>query len=214
MQLLEKIKPGDFITVKDEITLADAVKNNFPNALNGVEFEVKEIDTISESGGLATWTLIKPQIGDMHLLVKKVGELFDVRVVFPLGWMEPDSRAGLIGKDQCWPFSPPEDENNFTPNNLGMSESFVWAIDGKDVAFNKKQNTLFGFSRINPPTTVNKTFTQVTEYLSLESIDCREVIVLEHGGIDAKGIPSNDGGWITVYEGYNIEPQDISVLNK
>lgn len=207
-----KVKLSDTLVIKDEITIANSLRNHIKGAIAGVTTQVTEITYISEKNGSCDWKVIKTAGNGIvfYILVKKVGELFDVRVYQENDWLKQGTRGDLINAKQFFLFCEPK--GNWTPKDLEAAVSFNLDIDNKQIAYDQKNPSMYGEASVLS-SSENRTglFAGVTEYSTNQKVENDEILVYEIGGMK-DGKMQDVGGWVTFLEGYNVRNEEIDIL--
>jgi hypothetical protein len=176
-----------------------------------ITYKVKSSRKIVQEDKLGTYVFLEMDdpTGDFCFFAKIVDDNIDVRIYTPITWIQPGDRANLINTGNQKFFQPPQDVNNFVPNDLEWTESFDLTIDGNNVPFNKKY-TMYGVATESPKRSgIGDTFTAVTEFAAVVDVPNPEIIILELGGINPNGDDLPNGGLIVPFEGYRIENDDV-----
>ena len=204
-----RVKPGDFVTLKDAETLSlllDAGKG-----VAGVDLQVKSAWAISQIKGPIRWRVceLEPaQLADgeatWFLVVKAVDDEFDVKVMFVPDDFTPGHRQDLLESGSQWVFEAPADESNFSVDELEFAAVIDQTLDdGTKVNYRRKaQGVLFGGVRIDGG---DPKFATVVEYAADVECDNPELFLLELGEPDASGA-------VWLYQGANVGTEDVDVI--
>jgi hypothetical protein len=219
-----RARPGDMLILRDQQTLEMLMEAGRSDFAHGVSLTIKRVRRIQERNKLMQWTLceLEPiRIGNQtqvwFLVAKVVDEAFDVRVMFEPADFEPGSREHLLEAGCQWLFQPPENEDNFNPADLRFTLSIDKTVDGnRVVGFHQKgQGVLYGeqYEEPRPSGVPQPQFVTLVEYQADTAYENPELLLLEVGGVD-RSRPGQRfrGGFITMYEGANVSPNDLELM--
>jgi hypothetical protein len=220
-QDVRSIKPGDQIWLTDEQSIKDLIEDGADDAMEGLQLEVHQVRHIRESRGLADWYFAKLTGYKIPLtfMAKIVDQEMDLRIYYQPDDIESGNRQDQIDQGNFWLFTEPEDKGDFIPAKLEMASVFDQTIDDVGrVEFSVKGGALHGELRERPiPAGVPQPqFVSITEYSAGEyydRIENPELVVLEIGGLDEDGDQLVEGGLITVFQGANVDPNDLSLMS-
>lgn len=214
----QTVKVGSSLVIKDEETIKDALANGAKGAINGIETQVVEVIVIHETSGACTWRILRAQKDvqdkdnrDYFILIKSVGDAFDVRVYQENSWFSQGTRGDIITRNDFFLFQEPK--GDWTPKDLEFAVSFPINIEGKDVFFDQKNPTLYGKAGHAHHVIGGShgLFAAVIEYSTGEPVSNPEILVYEIGGIK-NGEMQEIGGWVTFLEGRTIRSDEVAVL--
>jgi len=211
------IEIGKEITLTDEVTICELLRAKIPGAVNGEVFEVAEKTLFTQAEKL--FRLVIYQLRSVHrtrfFAIKTVDSLCDYRIYEENGWFLPGTRADIIATDNAFIFQEPPDPNNYRVADLLFSDSIrLLSSNNQEIEYVKKNRAVFG----NVLDTPKKSgfhyplFAQMVEYSTSGAADNPEILILESGGLDSKGNPVPEGGWINFWEGRNITEGDFAVI--
>lgn len=206
------VKVGDTLIIKDEKTIQEAIEAHLKGAVDGLSARISDIIQVVEKNNTCEWKIMKAVAASrvFYILVKKVGELFDVRVYQENGWMAQGTRGDLVNNKNFFLFCEPK--GDWTPKDLEMAVSFSLNVDGKQVGYDQKNPSFYGTASVKSATqNDNGLFASVTEYSTDSKVDDNEILVYELGGLK-NGKMQDVGGWVTFLEGYNIRNEEIDIL--
>lgn len=237
----DRLKPGDHINLKDRQTLELLMGEGARSFALGADLTVRRVQRIVERNDLMQWSVcelegipLKDAEDTWYLVVKRVDEEFDLRVMFVPSDFRPGTRADMMNWGVRWLFKPPEDENHFRPGELDFTDEIDQTLDdGRTVVYRAKaQGILFGTMTEEPRRSglEQPQFAAVLEYRADAECDNPELLLLELGGVklpNFKGVESaeqaraieaaardasRDGGLIVFMQGVNVGTQDVDVL--
>jgi len=197
---IRKVKAGDIVSLKDEQTLQDLFQSG--NTALGIDLVVDNVLTITESHNIVTWKRIQFVESDIVLVIKDAGgDAYDVRVCFPPDEYEPGNRSDLCGTDWILRlFEKAEDDEQPLDSYEYIRSIDINYDDLGTIEYKIKGGTLYG--RDN-----QDRFCSVTEWSASQDCPNPEIIAFEIGGDD-----SDDGGYIDLYQGVNLFPEEYEVL--
>ena len=198
------LRKGSVITLKDEQTLADMIKEKGPSLSDGIDLLVEKSVVFENES--CTWILIETDHPALNLVIKLVGDEIDIKVVFTPDWAVNGSRQDCCDGDCHWLFKEPENVDDFRPCDLEYADSITRQYDDIGlVEFSAKSPTVFF--------TDTRQFRQLREW-STDHADMQnpDLIVFEIGGVTEDGEAIEIGGWVEFYQGTSVTPGDISLL--
>jgi len=209
-----KTKKGDIVVLKDEQTLSDLLADKNPDALRGLELTVVSQQSIRQEQGIVEWLLyeLKGYEIPLFFMIKIVEDEVDIRIYYVPDDFEAGSRKDQINAGRFWLFQEPDDPDNFVPCDLEFQDQFEQDVDGgkRTIRYPAKGPPLYGESK--SPGDNSPTFTTVIEYLANQPCENPECLIVEYGGMDAKGNAIPEGGHVTFMQGANINVHDIEIL--
>lgn len=224
---LKRIKPGDFAVLTDDQTIEDMMESKMPDATEGLSLEIAKVLHIREQAGLCDWYLCQLK-GDvpkdyppLWLLVKAVDAEFDLRIY----WQPDEFRSGrtridLIRDEVFWLFKNPA-ESGLNPNDYRACElDFTNWIDQETpegtTKFDIKGGALHGECRESPvPSGLKQPQpATVVEYITEQTVEDTEVLLLEVGGLDEDGDPLDEGGVVGFFLGSPVAANDLDLVQQ
>lgn len=197
MKDIRKVKKGNIISLRDEQTLEDVLSET-GKAVTGLDLTVSEVSTIRETSGIALWKRIKFKESGVVLIIKEVEDEYDVRAYFPPDGFEPGDRRNLL--EAGWLSHVFDGENEVLSGLEPHRYLNILFDDLGDVEFAIKGGVLYG-------TDEQDRFCTVTEWSTTQECPNPELIMFELGGED-----NDDGGYIAVYQGVNLFPEEFELL--
>lgn len=125
------IKPGDIVSLSDRRTIEASRKSG--QGLGALDYEVRSAERLKELSGQVEWRMLeldvpKEEGRELGLLVKIVDQDMNIAAMEPLD-LEPGTREELIDRDCTFLFEPPEDPDDFRPDDLSFTESLPRTLD-------------------------------------------------------------------------------------
>ena len=212
-----KVTVGQMVEFSDPQALQDSVDEG--RGAVPRNYEIKEIRTIEEQHGLATWRLFRvaDQKQSLWLLAKIVDQQVELRLYFdlPENEFKPGNRRDMVERGCYWLFQQPADPQNFAFNDL----EYTVQIPGPDgvVFVLKDQGVMAGTMTVTPPSIGmdGQLFTLVAEYAAPDgSTDNPQLLLLEIGGAspDPDENDNPDGGFITLAQGMVLNPAEVDMI--
>ena len=208
----KNLRVGDIVTVKDQQTI-EALMRKQGSYARGLDLRVKIKHVITEQNQIMHWYWYDLEwddvsgMGNQHLVVKIVDDAFDTRITSEPADFPQGSRYDLLDQGHEWLFLPPEDENNYNPEDLSFTEEIPQTLDDQEVLYKiKPQGTLFGEMTTTPKQSGihGPQFVSIVEYSSEQQCESPELMLLEIGA--ARG-----DGFIMMLQGRNVSPHEIEV---
>ncbi len=212
----EQIKIGDVVTLTDEQTLELLMKEERMAYTSGLRLTVKGIRDIHEQYGAMKWLLcefepVRFRGGDQvwYLLIKKVDDLFDLRILFIPSQFTPGTRQQLLDEGLQWLFQPPANEHNFHVNDLLFTEEIEQTLDqGGTIVYKlKPQGALQATMTEKPSSGPSSLSVSILEYRTDAAVENPELLLLEIEGPGA----ASEGGFVLMFQGTNVGINDLDL---
>lgn len=209
----KNLRVGDILTVKDQQTIEALMRTKGRSYARGLDLRVKIKHVITERNDGMHWYWYDLEWDDVsglenrHLVVKIVDDAFDARILSEPADFPQGSRYDLLDQGHEWLFLPPEDEDNYNPEDLSFTEEIIQTLDEQEIVYKiKPQGTLFGEMTTTPKQSGirDPQFVSIVEYSSEQQCASPELILLEIGA--ARG-----DGFIMMLQGSNVSPHEIEV---
>ena len=208
----KKVRVGDMVTLQGTQVIEDSMEEN--QSMCMTDRKVEKIQTVQEGDGLATWILFdisNQDELDTRLVAKLVGEDVTLSLVTEVDEFYPDTKQNLLKEECDWMFEQPEEED-FGLNDIDFSQIIIQEdVDSGDTFefTQKSQGTLYGESKYDPEEEYNGIFTSITEYsCDDKNNDISELIIIEEGEDE------EEGGFITILAGNQLEPSEVEIFGK
>lgn len=210
------VRPGSVIRLTDEPTLL--------RDMNGIDYTVQAIETITEDDGHMEWILFRLESGkelpdsradEPTLMVKIVGVNMELRIYRDDADFEPGNRQDMDAQDDLWMFFAPEDPDDFDVCELQYSEYIDYEDDNGDdndavvIRFDQKHPEQNGEVVVEPSSSGSPQMAVISEYTAVDDYEESEAVIIEIGSADAM---EETGGLISFMLGHTITPNETEVL--
>ena len=200
MIITNQITNGSVLVLRDENTIQKALEDKIPNALEGLNWTIKDVKNYKEEDNICYWTIISFSDSEKIVFLKTVEDEQDIKVLEAPEWFISGTRSDMLDNEWMFFFKEPADVMNFIPSDLEFSDFFE---DSDYGMMHEKHNGMHG-------TFSGRPFT-IHEYSSESG---NQSIILEEGGLDADNEILEEGGLISYFVGYDIHESDIEILKK
>lgn len=220
---LKRIRPGDFVCLTDQVTIKDLMERGVSNATDGLQLEIEMVYHVRETSSICDWYLCPLTGGPedyikLYLLIKAVGEVFDIRIYWvPDDFANPRTRGELLDDGVMHLFQEPSDPDNYKACDLEFSNWIDLQAENEVVKYDVKGGVLHGECRETPVPVglVQPQFAAVVEYIT-ENPDAEdsEILIMEFGGLDSHGEPVECGGIVHYFHGGPVNDNDINLIQQ
>lgn len=209
------------VTLNSQVNLTDQAALDASAAegrgMQGMEYAVKEILSITEKDKLCEWLIFKlvhPK-QTLYLVVKTVGDEVDLRVFYNPESIIVGDRNDQLNAQNYFMFANhnPKGKNNLL--GLKYTQQIAWTFDygngPQEVIFNQKGNMeLTGTASYQPRRFAGETLVAtVSEYLAASDTPEPEIMIVEVGNTKSK-----TGGAILLLVGNSINEFEMSIVRK
>lgn len=204
-----KLKPGDLVSLTDEQTILDMIEQKGAKSLKGRSLVINHVEEVRTDHYKLLIFHFEEDV-NLVMIVKIVGDLFDVRVYFQPDDFQPGDRWNLI-ENQChFLFTEPEDVNDFVPGELDFTDNIHQEVDGQQVIYHDEIGVQHGEARSTEMSGVH--FATVVEYNADRNVANPRLIVLEYGAVDPDDGPKEEGGYVQFLQGADISTSDVQLF--
>lgn len=209
------------ITLNSQVNLTDQSALDASAAegrgMQGMEYTVKEILSITEKDKLCEWLIFKlvhPK-QTLYLVVKIVDDNIDLRVFYNPDSIIVGDRNDQLNAQNYFMFANhnPKGKNNLL--GLKYTQQIAWTFDygngSQEVIFNQKGNMeLTGTASYQPRRHAGETLiATISEYLAASDTPEPEIMIVEVGNVKSK-----TGGAILLLVGNSINEFEMSIVRK
>lgn len=217
------IKPGDIVQLSDLRTIE--ISRKAGKGMDGLDYAVSSILRIKQENDLVEWRFFELEVSEeeeresLSLVAKIVDDKVSIAALEPLG-IEPGSREELLDREMLFLFQPPEDEDDFDPDDLKFSAELIPEDEASFGWFQKPQGELYGEADYIPPRSgIDKQAATVVEYGARawrpaqdadwqdkeDQNEFDEVYIVERG---------TDGSYVEFFGSWLLSFGDVAVMKK
>lgn len=207
---LEEYTPEYWSALEVGQTVYLSDKQGVENALSKKEgtesqYVIKSIRDIQSRENGIQWLFFELESEEnIWLLVKIVGDEFDLRVYFEPKDFAKGDRSDMIENECFWLFEEPENTEDFAFNELEFTKNFQ--LEESEYQM-KPFGMLTGIVQDTPSNALNGSLVCITEYRTEDEVDNPEIMFIEIGGET-----SDTGGFIYVLVGTPITAEEIEII--
>lgn len=224
------VQVGQMVVLNDLQALMDASKLTTPG--QSMDYLITRRFRVDTEGGVGEYLFFELEGGGEILLmmVKIVGNLFEVRLYFQVPEIQEGNRLDFVRRDPSddWLFLPPLQAvpdrrllQDFPPIEWIYTPDIQAPIKDKmgerTVTFLKKDiGEVGGECEIDSPDGEidGPLLATIAEYLTSDQTLNPELLILEIGSVlDPFGEPVTDGGLIRIYFGASVKLSEVEVLS-
>ena len=203
---LQSLKVGDVINVSDVLTIEQAMKRGEFNTVEGVHFQVEDIEKIKGENDITEWWFYYFANSPWLLMAQFTGKEIDLKLLEKPEWYTEGTVQEQLDNGNQFLFNEPEDVENFVPSDLVLSDGFSLTFDEDlEVNYEPVGHPLFGETTEDG----EPVFTEVKEYYALADSPSPRIVILSFDGEN-----NGAGGWLKYFEGYSVNHSDIELFSQ